>query len=227
MKLKDEPAWPDARAAWVALGLLSLAAVVSLFDRVIVNLVVGPIKADFHLSDTGFAALQGIGFGLSYALLPIPIGRLADRYQRRWVIGIGIAVFSLFTLFTGLTRSFWQLLVARCGVGVGEASLTPAAYSILGDYFPQERLGLASSVYVMSALFGTGIAYITGGMLIGWLDEIYASSPTAFYGLKAWNIAFVLAAVPGLLIAPLFLLLKEPMRRGFAHNAIQQAGHLH
>ena len=210
----EQAPWPDRRLAWIALALLVGALVASQLDRMLINLVVGPVKQEFGLTDTQFAMLQGIAFGLFYASMPIPIGMLADRFQRRAVIGIGIGLFSLFSLATGFTRNYAQLFVARMGVGVGEASVAPAGFSIIADYFPPHRLGRAISLFTMGSTIGTAGAYIGGGAVIGWLTELAAHDTRLFLGAKPWQLAFVFVSIPGLLLAPCFFLLREPVRRG-------------
>ncbi|MDB5447331.1 MAG: hypothetical protein JWQ97_2648 [Phenylobacterium sp.] len=209
----EQAPWPDRRLAWIALALLVGALVASQLDRMLINLVVGPVKQDFGLSDTQFAMLQGIAFGLFYATMPIPIGMLADRFQRRAVIGIGIGLFSVFSLATGFARNYGQLFLARMGVGVGEASVAPAGFSIIADYFPPDRLGRAISLFTMGSTIGTAGAYIGGGAAIGWLTEL-ATHTRLFMGTKPWQLAFVFVSIPGLLLAPCFFLLREPIRRG-------------
>lgn len=179
----------------------------------IINLLIEPIKADLHLTDTGFATLQGVAFGLFYVAMSVPIGWIADRFQRRLVIAGGLGLFSLFSMGTGLTRTYGQLFLSRTGVGVGEASLFPAGFSLISDHFPKHRLGRAIGLFTMSSMLGTGLAYIFGGALIGWLTTHQAATPQAFGGLKAWQLAFLVIGLPGLLLAPLFLLIREPVRR--------------
>lgn len=210
----DQEAWPPTRTGWTVVAMLCAAALASQLDRMIINLLVEPIKADLHLSDTGFATLQGLAFGLFYVMMSVPIGWLADRFQRRLVIASGLGLFSAFSMGTGLTHSYWQLFLMRTGVGVGEASLFPAGFSMISDHFPQHRLGRAIALFTMSSMLGTGLAYIFGGALIGFLTEHLAANPGALWGLKTWQLTFILIGLPGLLLAPFFLLLKEPRRRG-------------
>src|SRR5579862_5174565 len=173
--------WPPASLGWRVAGLLALASIVSQFDRTVVNLTVGPIKAAFSLDDTRFGMLQGVAFGIFYVLACIPIGRLADRYQRRLIIGVGIGLFSLLAMASGLARSYAQLFLTRIGVAVGEASLTPAALSLLSDLFPPERLARPVSGFFMSAPVGQGLAFMAGGSLLQWLSTstVLASGPLA------------------------------------------------
>jgi MFS family permease len=205
---------PSIRLGWIAVALLSAGAVVSQLDRMVINLVVEPLKHDFHLTDAGFAMLQSVAFGLFYTFLNLPIGRLADRYPRKYVIGCGVGLFSLFSMGTGLARSYAHLFVARAGVGVGEASVFPAGFSIISDYFPPRQLGRALAVFTMSSMLGSGLAYIAGGALIGWLDAHHDALPGFLAPLKTWQLTFMLVGLPGLILAPLYLLLTEPARRG-------------
>jgi MFS family permease len=211
--IEDAP-WPDRRLAWLALALLMGAMIASQLDRMLINLVVGPVKQEFGLTDTQFAMLQGIAFGIFYAVMPIPLGMLADRFQRRLVIGFGIGLFSLFSVATGFTRNYMQLFLARMGVGVGEASVAPAGFSIIADYFPPHRLGRAISLFTMGSTLGTAGAYIGGGAAIGWLTSLASPDTGLILGAKPWQLAFLVVSVPGLLLAPCFFLMREPQRRG-------------
>ncbi|WP_294291740.1 MFS transporter [uncultured Sphingomonas sp.] len=208
----DAP-WPARRRAWTVAVLLSLASVASQFDRVVLNLTVEPVKAEFGLTDTRFALLQGVAFGIFYTLCSVPIGRMADSFQRRLVLGISLIFFSLFSMASGLSRTFTQLFVTRVGVGVGEASVTPTGLSLLSDLFPPERLGRAVSVFFLSAPFGIGLAFMAGGKLIEALDR-HAVAGGLPLGLEPWQAAFLIVGFPGLLLAPVILAMREPERRG-------------
>lgn len=208
-----DTAWPRPAQGWTVALLLSLASIASQFDRVVLNLTVEPIKSEFGLTDTRFALLQGVAFGIFYTLCAVPIGRLADRYQRRLVMGISLAFFSLFSMGSGLARTFGQLFATRVGVAVGEASVTPGGLSMLSDLFPPEKLGRAVSVFFLSAPFGIGLAFMAGGELLHWLNGAMAAGGLPF-GLRPWQAAFLVVGLPGLILAPLFLLLREPARRG-------------
>lgn len=196
------------------LAILAAANILSYLDRIIVNLLVQPIKADLRISDTEFGMLQGLAFGLFYTLLALPIGRLVDVKPRKAIIAAGVFVFSLFSLFSGLARSFGHLFAARVGVGAGEASLTPAAFSMIADLFPPERLGRAMSVFTMTAFIGIGLAYVAGGATVALVGAADFTGVPLLEGLAGWQRVFALVAVPGLLLAPVILLLPEPDRRG-------------
>ena len=193
---------------------MALASVVSQFDRTVINLTVGPLKQAFSLNDTQFAMLQSVAFGIFYTVACIPLGWLADRYQRRVIMAVSLAFFSLFAISSGLARSYMQLFLTRMGVGVGEATVTPAGLSMMSDYFPPEKLGRAVGAFFMSAPVGQAVGLIAGGLLLQWLatSTVLASGPLA--GFEPWQAAFVIIGAPGLLLVPLFLLLHEPVRRG-------------
>lgn len=208
--------WPSPFRAWYAVAILLLAFILSFVDRIVIALLVEPIKADLGISDFGIGLLQGFAFALFYALLGIPIGRLSDRVSRRGIIATGIVIWSLMTAACGLARSFFGLFLARVGVGVGEATLSPAAYSMISDYFPREKLGRALSVYQSGALLGAGIAFLLGGAAVQWLT-VYDGRVLPVLGeVRMWQLAFFVVGLPGLLIALLMLTVKEPARRGKA-----------
>jgi MFS family permease len=204
--------------------VLMVAYTLSYVDRTIVDLLVGPIKADLGLSDTEFSLLRGLAFALFYTLLGIPLGRLADHRDRRLLIGAGIALWSLMTAACGLARSFWQLFAARVGVGVGEAALTPAAYSMIADLFPPERRGRAIGVYATGVYFGIGLAILIGGLVV----QAVSSSPSVevpvLGEIRAWQAAFMVVGFPGLLVALWAASLREPVRRGVKTSADESLG---
>jgi MFS family permease len=197
------------------LALLALANILSYLDRIIINLLVQPIQQDLDINDTQFGMLQGLAFGLFYTLLALPIGRLVDSRPRKAIIVVGVATFSLFSLLSGLSRSFGHLFLARAGVGAGEATLTPAAYSLIPDLFPPARLGRGISVFTMTAFIGIGLAYIAGGTAIALVSAADFGWFPLMDRMAGWQRVFVVVALPGLLVALLlFLLLPEPVRRG-------------
>jgi len=206
--------WPPASRGWLAVLLLALASIMSQFDRTVINLMVGPVKAAFDLDDTKFGALQGVAFGIFYVLACVPIGRLADRYSRSAIIGVAIGLWSLFAMASGLARSYAQLFLTRIGVAVGEASLTPAGFSMLSDLFPPQKLGTPVGAYLMSSPVGQAMAFMGGGLLLQSLSgsSLLASGPLA--GFEPWQAAFVIVGLPGLLLVPAFLLFRDPDRRG-------------
>ena len=210
----DRAGWPSATRAWTVVALLGLASIVSQFDRTVINLTVDPIKAAFTLNDTQFALLQSLAFGIFYTLACIPLGWLADRFQRRIVMAISIGFFSLFAMASGLARSYAQLFLTRVGVGVGEATVTPAGMSIMSDYFPPEQLGRAVGAFFISAPVGQAVGLIAGGLLLQALTGSALLSSGLLAGFEPWQAAFIIIGAPGLLLVPLFLMIREPERRG-------------
>lgn len=209
------------RRAWLVVALCMVAYVFSFIDRQILSLLIGPIKADLHLSDTQFGLLQGLAFSLFYATMGIPIASLADRFPRSLIIVAGVAFWSMATMACGLAGSFAALFIARLGVGAGEAALSPATYSLISDLFSREKLGRALGVYSMGSFLGAGIAFLVGGSVIGLVSH-RGGMVVAGYVVKSWHLVFLIVGVPGLLLAAIIaLLVHEPRRDGAAprgHN---------
>jgi MFS family permease len=201
------------RYAWYVVGVLTLVYVCSFIDRQIFGLLVGPLRRDLQISDTQVSLLMGFSFALFYTCFGIPIGRLADIYSRRWIIAIGLLLWSAFTTGCGLASSYASLLVLRMGVGVGEAALSPAAYSLITDYFPRERLATAISVYATGIYIGMGLSYMLGGIVVGWA----ATQPPWHLPLigqtQPWQLIFFIIGLPGVLLVPLLFTIREPERR--------------
>lgn len=139
---------------------------VAFIDRQVVAIVVEPMKNDLGISDTEVGWLYGV-FALFYAAAALPIAAFADTRSRKHIIAIGIFFWSLMTIACGLSRSYWQIFLARIGVGVGEATLSPSATSLIGDYFPRDDIPLALSVFQIGPIAGSGIAFIIGGLVLG------------------------------------------------------------
>ncbi len=205
--------------SWTVVFVLMLAYVSSFIDRQILSLLVGPIKRDMHLTDTQVSLLMGLSFALFYTLLGVPIGRWADRANRRNIIVLGIAAWSLMTALGGAVKSYTQFFLVRMGVGVGEATLSPAAYSLLSDYFPKEKLATAISVYSAGVYLGSGIAVLIGAALVG-MGNGPDTVTLPFIGtVFSWQLIFVYIGLPGLLLAGLVRLINEPVRRNLLIDA--------
>ena len=202
----------DLRYAWYVAIVLMVCNTLSFIDRQILGLLVTPIKLELGISDTRIGLLQGLAFGVFYTLLGIPMGRIADRSSRRTLVAIGIFCWSLMTALCAGARSFWTLFLARMGVGVGEATLSPSAFSLLSDYFPKERLGTALSIYSMGVFFGSGLALIIGGLIIG--------------AVGSWRMTFLIVGLPGLMVALLVSTIKEPPRKNLMRTTGGQASKL-
>ena len=159
--------------AWYAVLILTLANVSGFVDRQILSYLVVPMKRDLGVTDTQVSLLMGLGFVLFYSVLGIPIGRAMDRGSRRRITALGIALWSLMTSLSGFARTFPALMLARIGVGVGEATLVPASVSIISDLFPRRLLGTAMSIYTTGTFLGSGVGYILGAFLVQKLDAFW------------------------------------------------------
>jgi MFS family permease len=205
--------WPAPREAWYATVVLMVAYTLSYVDRQILSMLVEPIKRDLQVTDTQIGLLQGFAFAVFYTLVGIPMGRLADRGDRRRIIAWGIFFWSLATALCGLAKTYGQLFLARVGVGVGEAALGPAAYSTIADSFPPEKRGRALGLYSMGVYLGIGLAAIIGGAVVGALAARPPLQLPLLGELAAWHATFLIVGVPGLLVALWAATLREPPRR--------------
>jgi len=185
----------------------------SFVDRQILSLLVGPIKRDLVISDTRVGLLQGLAFALFYTLAGLPIGHLVDTRNRRNLVMAGVAVWSVFTSGCSVAKSFWPLFLARLGVGVGEATLNPSAFSLISDYFPRERLSTAMSVFYLGALTGSGLAFAVGGMVVDTLTKIGVFNLPVLGVMASWRLTFLAVGAPGILFALLVSTVREPARQ--------------
>lgn len=215
--IDNEPA-PSA-AAWYLIFILTLAYTVSFIDRQVLNLLVAPLKADFGLTDTRLSLLQGLAFTTAYILFSPLFGRLADTGSRRRILLGGIGLWSLGTSLCGLARSYWQLFFARAAVGGAEASLTPAAWSIIADSFPTRMIPRAFSIFLMGPYIGGGLALIFGGLLLEAAQGWDLSAVPYLGALKPWQVVFLVAGLPGFVIMLMMLGIREPARKLAAKDA--------
>lgn len=199
--------------AWFAVGVLSALYACSFIDRQILALMVEPIKRDLQLSDTQMSILIGPAFAFFFAILGLPMGAIADRFSRKALISIGVAAWSLFTASCGLAGNFAQLLLARMGVGVGEATLGPGAYSMITDYFRPHQLARAMSVFGIGVVVGSGLASLIGGYVIEASMTTQATHLPLIGDVRPWQMVFIVVGLPGLLLSLLMLLVREPARR--------------
>ena len=178
------------------LGVMVGINFLNYLDRYILPVVASKIQDEFHLSDAAIGGL-GTAFLLVYAVAALPFGIWADRGVRRTVVGVGVAIWSLATLFTGLARSYVQLFAARAVLGIGEASYYPAGTSLLGDYFGKAQRGRAMSIWGAGTAVGIAVGFAGGGIVAS---------------ILGWRAAFYLTAIPGLVFAVLAFRLREPLR---------------
>ncbi len=211
--------------AWYVALLLASAHLLSFVDRFLMSLVMEPLKADLGVSDAQLGLLQGTGFVILYTVAAIPLGRMADRVNRRNLIIAGILIWSLATALCGLANSFGSLFLARIGVGFGEAALVPAAMSLLAAYFPRSQLGRAVSLFTTGASLGKSMALVGGGALLAALVVAGGLHVPGLGLLQPWQGTFVLMAIPGLLLAALLLTVREPARveTGVARASMAEA----
>lgn len=210
----NNSAYPSSLRAWSTVAILMLAYVLSFIDRQILNLLVGPIRRDLVISDTQMSLLMGLSFALFYTVCGIPLGRLADTKSRRGLIAIGVLFWSAMTAACGMARLYWQFLLCRIGVGVGEAALSPAAYSLIADSFPAERRATAISVYSMGVYLGSGLAFLLGGLVIKFASAQGDVLLPVLGEVRPWQLIFLILGAAGVLFSLLLLAVREPARRG-------------
>jgi MFS family permease len=204
------------RAGWFAVAILIVAYSLNYLDRQIVSLLVEPLKHDLRLDDSQIGLVQGVSFGMFYTVLGVPSGWLADRTHRVRLIACGVALWSVMTMVSGLATSFGWLFMARMGVGVGEASLVPAAVSLLADLFEPARVALPIAVFNGGVAVGAGLALVLGGSMIALGAGSVQAWPLigAWLGsLHPWQTVFLLIGSAGLPVALAVLLIPEPPRR--------------
>ncbi|MEO6390543.1 MAG: MFS transporter [Pyrinomonadaceae bacterium] len=183
--------------SWYALGVLTLVYVLNFLDRTLIYILFTPIKAEMHFTDLQLGILGASSFAIFYTCLGIPFGRLADRAVRKYMIAGGLATWSLFSGLTGFSKGFWSMFFCRLMVGVGEATLGPAALSLLSDYFPPRMRATVQGIYSSGIAIGAGLAFLMGG----WLGQNFG-----------WRYAFYFLGFPGLALAVIVFFLKEQPR---------------
>jgi MFS family permease len=212
--MTTEHTWPPRWQAWLTVTLLFLASIVSVIDRNLLSVVVDPVRADLGISDIQIGLLQGLAFGLFYATMGVWLGLVADRTNRRNLIVIGIILWSLATIGGGLAQNFGQFFVSRLLVGLGEASLAPAAISLIADLFPPGKRGRAIGIYLMGQALANGLSLWIAGLLLdaaadGTFDQI-----ALLEQLNPWRVVFVICGLGGSIVGFGFLATREPARPG-------------
>lgn len=209
----DTPLSPATHAtpyAWYGLGILFLVYVLNFIDRQIITILAPDIKADLGLDDADIGFLYGTAFAVFYALFGIPLGRLADSWNRVRLLSLGLAIWSAMTAVSGFAKNGTTLGLARMGVGIGEATASPSAYSLISDMFPKRMRGTALAIYSAGLYFGGGISLMIGGFIVaGWNGAYPGGGPM---GLVGWQAAFLAVGIPGLLLAVWVATLREPVR---------------
>ncbi|AKH43473.1 MFS family permease [Altererythrobacter atlanticus] len=196
--------------SWYALGVLSLVYLVNFVDRQILSILANDIKADLGLDDAQLGFLYGTAFAIFYALFGIPLGRLADGWNRTRLLAIGLGLWSCMTALSGFARNGATLALARIGVGVGEATASPCAYSLIADWFPQRLRATALAIYSAGLFLGSGLSLVLGGLIVESWNAAYPEGGPL--GLVGWQAAFLAVGLPGLVLAVWVLSLREPVR---------------
>lgn len=191
-------------SARYALFLLTVIYALNFLDRTVINILIDPIKREYHLSDTEMGLITGFGFVLMYSILAAPVARWADRGNRRTILTTGLTIWSGMTTLGGLARNAVQLTLARFGVGIGEAAGTAPSASMISDLFPGDQRAMAMSVYQLGPVFGGFL----GAFIGGWINQYYG-----------WHRAFLVAGIPGLLVALIFRFTVTEPRRGTTEEA--------
>jgi MFS family permease len=213
----DKPAAADTTRvggpyAWYVLGVLVVVYMFNFIDRQIIAILAEDIKRDLGISDTEIGFLYGTAFAIFYALFGIPLGRLADMWLRTRLLALGLTLWSGMTAVSGFASSFAHLAFARIGVGIGEASASPCAYSLLSDYFPKEKRATVLAIYSGGLFLGGGVSLFIGGLIVDRWNAAYPETTLAPLGLAGWQAAFLAVGIPGLILALLVALMKEPVR---------------
>ena len=218
--MNQAPKWPRRGYAWYVVVLLMVLYLCSFLDRNIITLLVEPLKSDLGLSDVEIGLLYGLAFAAFYTTLGLFAAGMADLWNRPAVIAAGVILWSLATAACGLAANYAQLFVARMLVGVGQAALSPAAYSLIADYFPPRARLRATATYATGLYLGIGLATLTGGLVINWVAG-GGSADLPFPGaLKGWQVVFIVVGLPGVLLGVLTLAsVRETARLGAAPRA--------
>ena len=212
--MNDQIRYPTTVRAWCTVGILLVAYVLSFVDCQILNLLVGPIRADLGINDTQMSLLMGLSFAIFYTIAGIPLGRIADSKSRRGLIAWGVAFWSLMTAACGLAQQYWHFILCRIGVGAGEAALSPAAYSLIADSFPADRRATAISVYAMGIYLGAGMAFLLGGIVVTWANAQGPMTLPVLGIVRPWQLIFLVLGAAGLMFCLVLLAIKEPTRKG-------------
>lgn len=202
--------------SWYVLFTLVVVYILNFIDRQILSILAVDIKADLGLTDGQLGFLGGAAFAVFYALFGVPLGRLADRWHRVRLLTIGLALWSAMTAVSGLAKNYLTLSLARMGVGVGEASASPTAYSLISDYFPAKKRGTALAIYSSGLYLGGGVSLLIGAKISQVWNQAYPGGGIG--GLVGWQAAFLAVGLPGLLVAVWVATLREPERAPFSDS---------
>lgn len=206
----DAPLPQASGYSWYVLVVLVVVYILNFIDRQILSILAVDIKADLGLTDADMGFLGGAAFAVFYALFGIPLGRLADNWSRVKLLSIGLALWSIMTALSGFARNQVELTMARMGVGVGEATASPTAYSLISDYFPKRQRATALAIYSSGLYIGGGVSLFLGALIVQSWDAAYPQGGPL--GLAGWHAAFVAVGIPGILVGLWVATLREPVR---------------
>ncbi|HKY82392.1 MAG TPA: MFS transporter [Sphingobium sp.] len=209
----DEHSYPPAGTSWRAVAVLTTLYWFGTLDRQVAALLLPLIKADLNLTDSQVSLIPGLAFGLAFMLMSLPIGWLVDRVSRRLILFLGVIMWSLAAMASGLSRTFGQLFGARVVVGGSEATINPTAYSLLSDFFPPSKLTLPMSIFTLGGNLGSGTSFMLGGMVIALVSSAGGVTLPIVGTLAGWQAAFVVTGLPGLLLAFLIWTFPEVRRQ--------------
>jgi len=199
---------------WYVAFILLIGFTFSFIDRQVLNLLVVPIQNDLNITDTQISALQGLAFVITYVGLCVPIGRIIDKTHRVSVMIIGLLIWSAATIACGFSKNYISMFIARMGIGAGESTVHPGSISILGDYFDSDKIASPMSIYLLGPYLGAGIAMIFGAQVLDWTSQMDSNFILPLVGEVApWQLTFIAVGLPGILVACLFLTIREPKRR--------------
>jgi MFS family permease len=217
----QDSARPNPLYSWAVVGFLMLLYTSSFIDRQILALLVKPIRSDFHIDDFQYGLLTGLAFVGTYAIAGVPIGVIVDRWSRKGVILIGVTSWSIMTAACGVTNSFSSLFMTRIGVGIGEATLSPASYSLISDIFPKDKLGRALSLYGLGIPVGSGLALVIGGQVVQAIAAIGSIDLPVVGVTRPWQTVFLAIGLPGLLLTLLTIFVVKEPKRHKSHAEIE------
>ncbi len=203
----------STRYAWYVTILLTLTQIVSYLDRFLPSLLVRPLEHDLHINDFQMGLLLGPAFAVFYAILGLPLGWLADRFNRRLILAAGVAIWCAMTTAGALVASYIPLFITRLGVGIGEAAVAPASVSLIGDFFGRTRQSRAMSLFMGGTFIGAGASFLFFGPLVHYIENLPPISLPMVGSLASWRLCFVLVGAPGLFLSVLLLAIREPARR--------------
>lgn len=213
--MNSKPTSVDKRYANYVLFVMTIVYVLNFVDRQILSILANDVKRDLHLTDADIGFLFGTVFAVFYSLFGIPLGRLADGWSRVKLMTVGLTLWSAMTAFSGLARSGAQLTMARIGVGIGEATASPCAFSLLSDYFPKEKRATALAIYSSGIFIGGGLSLVAGGAIADNWDRAFPGGwggPGGSWSIVGWQAAFLSVGLPGLLVALWVATIREPVR---------------